>query len=328
MEEKTRTSTSTSGKPQFDEVPEVFADSRVWMDGELVSGKDANVSMMTYTLHYGLGAFEGIRAYEGEGGSYVFRLREHIERLYSSSRMVLMDVPYSVDDVVKACVETLRANHLKSGYLRPISFVDDGKRGLGASNNRVRVAVAAWAWGAYLGEENLVRGIRASVSSWLRMSARSFLPKGKLCGQYVNSILAKREAVLGGYEEAILLDEQGFVSEASGENIFIVKDGRVLTPPKSSPILEGITRDSVLKLAAHLGIPVEESTFTRGQLYNADEVFFTGTAAEVTPVREIDGRPIGAGKRGPLTERLQALYFDVVRGKEPAFAEWLTPYEA
>lgn len=316
-----------SRRPQFDEVPEVFADSAVWMDGELVRGEDAKVSIMTFTLHYGLGAFEGIRAYEGPGGSYVFRLREHIERLYASSRMVLMEVPYDVDDVMNACVETLRANRLKSGYLRPLSFVDDGKRGLGAANNRVRVGVVAWAWGAYLGEENLVRGIRASVSSWTRMSARSFLPKGKLCGQYVNSILAKREAQGAGYDEAILLDEQGFVSEASGENIFIVQDGRLITPPKSSPILEGITRDTVIQLAAHLGIPVEEGTFTRGQLYNADEVFFTGTAAEVTPVREIDGRTIGQGSRGLITERIQALYFDVVRGKESTFEAWLTPYE-
>lgn len=314
-------------RPQFDQVPEAFADSAVWIDGELVRGKDANVSVMTFTLHYGLGAFEGIRAYEGPNGPAVFRLREHIERLHASSRMVLMEVPYSVEELERACVETLRANGLKSGYLRPLSFVDDGKRGLGASNNRVRVCIAAWAWGAYLGEENLKRGIRASVSSWARMSARSFLPKGKLCGQYVNSILAKREAQGAGYDEAILLDEQGFVSEASGENVFIVRDGRLLTPPKSSPILEGITRDSIIQLAQHLGIPVEEATFTRGQLYNADEVFFTGTAAEVTPVREIDGRPIGNGSRGPITERLQTLYFDVVRGKEPAFAKWLTPYD-
>lgn len=316
-----------SRRPQFDEVPEGFADSAVWLDGELIRGEDAKVSLMTFTLHYGLGAFEGIRAYEGPKGSAIFRLREHIERLYASSRMVLMEVPYDVDEVVSACVEVLRANELKSGYLRPLTFVDDGKRGLGAANNRVRVGIAAWAWGAYLGEENLVRGIRASVSSWTRMSARSFLPKGKLCGQYVNSILAKREAQQAGYDEAILLDEQGFVSEASGENVFIVKDGRLVTPPRSSPILEGLTRDSIIQLAKHLGIPVEENTFTRGQLYNADEVFFTGTAAEVTPVREIDGRPIGTGSRGPTTERLQALYFDVVRGKEPAFAEWLTPYE-
>ncbi|MFZ9889440.1 MAG: branched-chain amino acid transaminase, partial [Myxococcota bacterium] len=293
---------------------------------ELTQGKDASVSVMTYSLHYGLGAFEGIRAYEGESRSYVFRLREHLERLLASSRMALLEVPFTVDELLDGCVQTLQANKLQSGYLRPLVFVDDGKRGLGATNNRVRVAIASWAWGAYLGEENLVRGIRARVSSWARMSARSFLPKGKLTGQYINSILAKREALQAGFDEAILLDEGGFVSEASGENIFIVSGGRLITPPRSSPILEGITRDSILQIAQHLGVPAEESAFTRGQLYNADEVFFTGTAAEVTPVREVDGRVIGAGGRGPITERLQTFYFDAVRGRADGFERWLTPY--
>jgi branched-chain amino acid aminotransferase len=311
----------------FDPIPDSHWESPVWLDGEMVRGKDALVSVMTFSLHYGLGVFEGIRAYEGEKGSAVFRLREHIERLFASARMVQIDIPFSVDDLVTACTSTLAANGLKSGYLRPIAFVDDGRRGLGAMNNRVRVAVVSWPWGAYLGEEGLRRGIRAQVASWVRMSPRSFLPKGKITGQYVNSILAKREAVRAGYDEAILLDEEGFVSEASGENVFMVKDGRLLTPPKSSPILEGITRDSIIRLARHIGVEVEEATFSRGQLYNADELFFTGTAAEVTPVREVDGRTVGAGGRGPLTERLQTLYFDAVRGKLPALAEWLTPYE-
>jgi branched-chain amino acid aminotransferase len=310
----------------FDQVPEGYWESPVWLDGEMVDGKEAMVSVMTFSLHYGLGVFEGIRAYEGERSSAVFRLREHIERLFASARMVQLEIPFSVEEIVAACTSTLSANGLRSGYLRPLAFVDDGRRGLGAMNNRVRVAVVSWPWGAYLGEEGLRQGIRAQVASWVRMSPRSFLPKGKITGQYVNSILAKREAVRLGLDEAILLDEEGFVSEASGENIFVIKKGRLLTPPKSSPILEGITRDSIIVLAQHLGIEVEEATFTRGQLYNADEVFFTGTAAEVTPVREVDGRRIGEGARGPLTERLQSLYFDVVRGKVPAFSSWLTPY--
>ncbi len=310
----------------FDQVPETYWESPVWLDGEMVNGKEAMVSVMTFSLHYGLGVFEGIRAYEGDQGSAVFRLTEHIERLFASARMVQIDIPFSVEDLVGACTSTLAANGLASGYLRPLAFVDDGRRGLGAMNNRVRVAVVTWPWGAYLGEEGLRQGIRAQVASWVRMSPRSFLPKGKITGQYVNSILAKREAVRVGFDEAILLDEEGFVSEASGENIFVIKNGRLLTPPKSSPILEGITRDSIIVLAKHLGIEVEEATFTRGQLYNADEVFFTGTAAEVTPVREVDGRRIGEGARGPLTERLQTLYFDVVRGKVAEFSPWLTPY--
>jgi branched-chain amino acid aminotransferase len=312
----------------YDLIPEAFADSKVWLDGELVKGPEAAVSIMTFSLHYGLGVFEGIRAYEGVKGPAVFRLREHMERLHASAEMLQMPIPFDVDTLCEAGTATLAANGLRSGYLRPLAFVDDGKRGLGAMRNRVRVAIVTWPWGAYLGEEGLTRGIRATVSSWARMSASSFLPKGKICGQYVNSILAKREAVNAGYDEAILLDEHGFVSEASGENVFLVKDGLLLTPPKSSPILEGITRDSIIKLARHVEVPVEPGMFTRGQLYTADEIFFTGTAAEVTPVREVDDREIGNGGRGPITERLQSLYFDVVRGKVDDFASWLTRYDA
>lgn len=314
--------------PKFDPIPDGFSDSTVWLDGEMVQGKQSAVSIMTLTLHYGLGAFEGIRSYEGAQGPAVFRLREHIERLLASSQMLHMKVPYGVEELCKASAQTLAANKLREGYLRPLVFVDDGKRGLGATNNRVRVAIIVWPWGAYLGEEGLNNGIRATVSGWTRMNPRSFLPKGKICGQYVNSILAKREALAAGYDEAILLDDEGFVSEASGENVFMVREGTLVTPPRSSPILEGITRDTVIKLAGFLGIPVSEETFTRGQLYTADEVFFTGTAAEVTPVREIDNRAIGEGTRGPITERLQSLYFDVVNGRSDEHLDWLYKYDA
>lgn len=314
--------------PTFDPIPDRFADSKVWLDGKLVTGAESAVSIMTLTLHYGLGAFEGVRSYDGKGGPAVFRLREHIARLHTSASMLRMEIPFSVDALCEACTTTLSANGLRAGYLRPLAFVDDGKRGLGATNNRIRTAVMTWPWGAYLGEEGLERGIRATVSGWSRMNPRSFLPKGKICGQYVNSILAKRGALSAGYDEAILLDDAGFVSEASGENIFLVRDGAIVTPPKSSPILEGITRDTIIKLAHSLDIPVIEETFTRGALYAADEVFFTGTAAEVTPVREIDDRTIGLGARGPITERLQSLYFDVVNGRTDEHSDWLYRYDA
>lgn len=310
-----------------DTVPEHFRMKKTWLDGELMDG-DASVPIMTFTMHYGIGAFEGIRAYEGAQGPAIFRLKEHIERLFASAAMMRLDMPFSVQDVMQACVDVLAHNGLSEGYLRPLVFLDDGKRGLGAMNNRVRVAVMTWPWGAYLGEEGIRDGIRVTVSGWTRMNPRSFLPKGKICGQYVNSVLAKREALLAGYDESILLDDQGFVSEASGENVFRVKKGVVYTPPKGSPILEGITRDSVMQLAKHLGIPVVEEAFSRGQLFDADEIFLTGTAAEVTPVREVDGRIIGSGGRGPITEKLQTAYFEAVRGKRDGFGHWLTPYVA
>lgn len=309
----------------YDTVPDNYRMNKTWVDGELIDG-DAAVPLMTFTLHYGIGAFEGIRAYEGERGPAVFRLKEHIKRLFSSAAMMRLEIPFTIDEVVAGCVEVLAQNGLREGYLRPLVFLDDGKRGLGAMNNRVRVAVVTWPWGAYLGEDGIRNGIRVTVSGWTRMNPRSFLPKGKICGQYVNSVLAKREALLAGYDEAILLDDQGFVSEASGENVFRIKNGTLYTPPKGSPILEGITRDSVIQLAAHLGIPVVEESFSRGQLYDSDEIFLTGTAAEVTPVREVDGRRIGAGGRGPITEKLQTAYFDAVHGKNERFSNWLTPY--
>jgi len=310
----------------FDVVPENFKVPYTWLDGACVDTATAVVPIMTYTLHYGLGVFEGIRAYDGAKGSAVFRLREHMERLHRSAHLLRIEIPYSVDELCAAATEVLAKNKLASGYLRPIAFVDDGRRGLAALNNRIRVAIAVWPWGAYLGEEGIKRGIRAQIAATTRMNARSFMPKGKINGQYVNSILAKRAAQLAGFDEAIMLDEEGYVAEATGENIFIVKRGVLITPPLSQPVLEGITRESVMAIAQSKGVEVKEVRFSREALFDADEVFFTGTAAEVTPVREIDNYRIGAGGRGPVTERLQAAYFDAVNGRDDARASWLTPY--
>jgi branched-chain amino acid aminotransferase len=311
----------------FDTVPEHFKVPYTWLDGTCVDSATAVVPIMTYTLHYGLGVFEGIRAYDGAKGPSVFRLREHMERLHRSAHLLRVEVPFTVDELMAGATDVLSRNGMKGGYLRPIAFVDDGKRGLAALNNRVRVAIATWPWGAYLGDEGIKRGIRAQVSSTTRMGARSFMPKGKINGQYVNSILAKRSAQVAGYDEAIMLDDDGFVAEATGENLFIVKRGVVITPPLSQPILEGITRETVMTLARERGLAVEEQRFTKETLLGADEVFLTGTAAEVTPVREIDGYVIGAGSRGPITEALQATYFDIVNGRSDTHSEWLTPYK-
>jgi branched-chain amino acid aminotransferase len=316
----------SSSNPRWDTVPDAHKVPFTWLDGSCVPTEQAVVPIMSYTLHYGLGAFEGIRAYDGAQGPAVFRLVEHIERLFRSAKLVRMEIPFTVDDIVRGATDVLARNGMRAGYLRPIAFVDDGKRGLGAMNNRVRVAIATWPWGAYLGDEGIKRGIRASVSSTTRMNTRSFMPKGKINGQYVNSILAKRAAVLAGFDEAILLDDDGFVAEATGENIFLVKNGALITPPLSQPILEGITRDSVIHLAREMGIEIREERFGKDTLLLADEVFFTGTAAEVTPVREIDSATIGAGSRGPVTEKIQARYFDVVHGRVPGRASWLTQY--
>jgi len=317
---------TTATQKTFDVVPDHFKVPFTWLDGACVDSATAMVPLMTYTLHYGLGAFEGIRAYDGAKGPAVFRLREHMESLHRSARMLRMELPYSVDELCRAATDVLAKNGMRAGYLRPIAFVDDGKRGLAALNNRVRVGIAVWPWGAYLGDEGIKRGIRTQVSSTTRMNGRSMLPKGKINGQYVNSILAKRMAQLSGYDEAIMLDDEGYVAEATGENIFLVKNGRVITPPLSQPILEGITRESVMTIARELGYTVEEQRFAKEGLIEADEIFFTGTAAEVTPVREVDGYVVGSGSRGPVTERLQAAYFDVVNGRNDAHAAWLTTY--
>ena len=299
---------------------------KIWVDGELVAWDDANVHILTHSLHYGLGAFEGIRAYKrANGKSYIFRLRDHIDRLFDTCKMVLTPPKYSREEIMKACSDTLKANDLEEGYLRPMVFVGDGAMGIYAPNNANRTTVIAWKWGAYLGDEALKSGIRVKISSFARHHINVSLAKAKMMGQYTNSILAKREAKFGGYDEAILLDPQGFVSEGSGENIFIVKKGVLITPDLSSSILEGITRDTVITLAREMGLEVKETRITRDQLWLADECFFTGTAAELTPVREVDNRPIGEGKVGPITKKLQYKFFAVVRGSDDSHKEWLTP---
>ena len=298
---------------------------KIWMDGGIVGADAARVDILTHSLHYGLAAFEGIRAYaRADGGTYVFRLREHVDRLFDSCKMALLSPRVTREAMAEACLETLRRNAMTEAYLRPLIFVGDGAMGLYAPDNPVRAAVIAWKWGAYLGDEALARGIRTKVSSLSRLHVNVNLAKAKISGQYVNSILAKREAKLGGYDEAILLDTNGMVSEGSGENIFVVRKGVVYTPALSCSILEGITRDTVITLARELGLPVVETRLTRDQLWLADEVFLTGTAAEVTPVREIDNRTVGDGTLGPITRKIQARFFDVVRGSDTSHPEWLT----
>ena len=296
----------------------------IWLDGEFVPWDAARVHVLTHTLHYGLGVFEGIRCYRtSDGRSAVFRLGEHVRRLFDSAHINLMEIPFTPQRIEAACVESLRRNRLAEGYLRPLAFIGDGEMGLNPGGNPIRVAVVAWAWGKYLGEEGQERGIRARVSSFSRNAVNAKMTKGKTCGDYVNSILAKREALLDGYDEAILLDSQGLVSEASGENVFLVSGGVLRTPPLHT-VLAGITRASVIEIARDKGIPVEEAPITRDELYIADELFLTGTAAEVTPVREVDRRRIGEGTRGPITKALQAAFFDVVAGRERKYERWLS----
>ncbi len=298
--------------------------AKIWLDGELVDWDKAQVHLLTHTLHYGFGVFEGIRCYELKtGGSGIFRLREHLERLVDSAKILTLEMPYDVETLTEACLETVRVNKLGSCYLRPIAFLGDAAMGLGAMNNPTRVAVVAWNWGAYLGEEGLKKGIRAKVSSFQRTGVNAQMAKSKAVGHYVNSILAKREALTLGFDEAIMLDAQGYVCEASGENIFLLRQGKVVTPPLGISILGGITRETVLQLIADLGLPVEERLVSRDELYIADEVFMCGTAAEVTPVREVDGRQVGAGTRGPVTARVQEAYFQAVSGEHARSAEWI-----
>jgi len=297
---------------------------QIWIDGDFVAWDEARVHILTHTLHYGLGVFEGIRCYRtGDGRSAVFRLGEHVRRLFDSARINLLEIPVSPREIEEVCLETLRRNHLREGYIRPLAFLGDGEMGLNPGGNPVRVAVIAWAWGKYLGEEGQERGIRAKVSSFSRHFVNAKMTKGKTCGDYVNSILAKREALLDGYDEAILLDAHGLVSEASGENIFLVSSGVLRTPPLHT-VLAGITRASVIEIARDRGIPVQEAPITRDELYIADELFLTGTAAEVTPVREVDRRTIGDGVRGPVTKALQAAFFDAAAGRERKYERWLT----
>ena len=298
-------------------------DGKIWKDGELIDWRDATVHVLTHTLHYGMGVFEGVRAYKTEQGTAIFRLREHTERLFNSAKIFQLQIPFDRETVMGAQLQVVRENKLESCYIRPLVWIGDEKLGISAKGNRVHLAIAAWPWGAYLGEDGLNKGFRVKTSSFTRHHVNVSLVRAKACGYYINSILANQEAQTDGYDEALLLDTEGYVSEGSGENVFIVKNGKVYTPDLAS-CLDGITRDSVVTLARDLGIEVIEKRLTRDEVYCADEAFFTGTAAEVTPIRELDNRMIGDGKRGPVTTRLQSLFFDVVAGRAPQYGHWLT----
>lgn len=296
---------------------------KIWMDGELVAWDDANIHILSHSIHYGLAAFEGIRCYLCENGrSAIFRHVDHTKRLFDSARIYLMDIPFTEQEIIDAAKDTLKANGLKEAYIRPIVFIGHGNMGVHPGDNPIRVSIICWEWGAYLGDEALAKGIRVKTSSFTRHHPNIMMTKAKVSGNYVNSILAKREVTLAGYDEALMLDHLGYVAEGSGENIFYARDGVLTTPPLTS-VLPGITRDTVIKLASDMGYGVKEDLFPRDALYTADEVFFTGTAAEITPIREIDDRIIGDGKPGPITTRLQDAFFDVVKGRNKKYLDWL-----
>jgi len=299
-------------------------DGVIWLDGAFVPWREAKVHVLTHTLHYGMGVFEGVRAYETDQGTAIFRLHEHTDRLFRSAHILGMAMPYDKDTLNEVQRQVVRENGLESAYLRPMCFFGSEGMGLHASNLSTHVMVAAWEWGAYLGDEAMEKGIRIRTSSFTRHHVNITLCKAKANGNYMNSMLALQEAVSCGYDEALLLDPEGYVAEGSGENIFIVRNGTLYTPDLTSA-LEGVTRDAIVVLADELGIPLIEKRLTRDEVYVADEAFFTGTAAEVTPIRELDNRRIGAGRRGPVTEKLQSAFFDVVHGRSNAHADWLTP---
>ncbi len=301
------------------------ADS-IWFDGKLVPWDQAQVHVLTHTLHYGVGVFEGIRAYKCvDGSSAVFRLKEHVQRLFHSALIMRMTIPFTEEKITQACIDTLLANKQPDGYIRPLSFIGAGAMGVHPSENPIQTIIATWPWGAYLGEEALEKGIRIKTSSFNRHHVNVMMTKGKVCGNYVNSVLAKMEAVSDGYDEALMLDTHGYVSEGSGENMFIVRKGVIKTPPLGS-ILEGITRESLILVARDLGYTVVEQNFTRDELYTADEVFFSGTAAEITPIREVDHRTIGKGSAGDVAKHLQKEFFKIVTGENPKYKDWLYPY--
>ncbi len=298
----------------------------IWLDGKLVPWHEANVHVLTHTLHYGFGVFEGIRCYQTTGGgkSTIFRLPEHVDRLFSSATILGIQVPYTKEEIFDTILQVVRENRLDECYIRPIVFLGDNKIGLNPNGVHVRVAVAAWPWGTYLGEDALNKGIRVRISSFARHHVNITMTKAKACGYYINSIMAKAEAVQDGYDEAILLDTNGFVAEGSGENIFLLRNGKLSTPALSCSNLDGITRNAVIEICKDMNIPLEERCITRDELYIADEIFLTGTAAEITPVREVDNRMIGSGKKGEITDRIQKTFFDIVRGENPKFDKWLT----
>ena len=299
-------------------------DGKIWKDGQMIEWRDATLHMLTHSLHYGMAIFEGVRAYKTVDGTAIFRLKEHTQRLFNSAKIFQMKMPFDMETLMAAQREVVRANQLESCYIRPLAWIGSEKMGVSARGNTIHVSVAAWPWGAYLGEEGLAKGIRVKTSSFTRHHVNISMVRAKASGYYINSILANQEVTADGYDEALLLDTEGYVSEGAGENVFIVKAGKIYTPDLAS-CLDGITRDSVLTMARDLGIDVIEKRITRDEIYCSDEAFFTGTAAEVTPIRELDGRQIGAGSRGPVTEQLQSLFFDVVGGKAAKYKHWLTP---
>ena len=299
-------------------------DGKIWMDGQMVEWRDAKIHVLTHTLHYGCGAFEGVRAYNAVGGTAIFRLEEHTERLFNSAKILRMKIPFTPQEVMDAQCAVVRENKLESGYLRPLTWIGDRKLGVSPKGNTIHLMVAAWPWGAYLGEEGMKRGIRVKTSSYTRHHVNITMIHAKAVSNYTNSILANMEATDEGYDEALLLDPQGFASEGAGENLFVVRKGVVYTPDSSAGALNGITRNTVMAICKDLGIEVKEKPITRDEIYIADEAFFTGTAAEVTPIRELDRIELGDGSRGPLTEKIQTAFFDIVNGRNPKYAEWLT----
>ncbi len=298
-------------------------DGVIWYDGKMVPWRDATTHVLTHSLHYGLAVFEGLRAYKTPDGPAIFRLKEHIDRLFSSAHIYMMKIPYERDDVLQACRDVVKGNNLESCYVRPIAFYGSEKMGVSPKGATVHLAIAAWPWGAYLGDDGIEQGIRVKTSSYARHHVNVTMCRAKYSGTYANSILANREAIDHGYDEALLLDVDGFVAEGAGENLFIVKNGKLYEPELTSALM-GITRNTVITLAREAGLEIEAKRITRDDVYIADEAFFTGTAAEVTPIRELDNRKIGTGKRGPITERLQTMFFDVVNGRSPAHKGWLT----
>jgi len=298
-------------------------DGVIWFDGKMVPWRDANIHVLTHSLHYGMGIFEGIRAYKTENGTAVFRLAEHVKRLFNGLKIFQMKIDYSEEQIAQAILQVVRDNKLASCYIRPIIFIGSEKLGISPTGNKVHTAIAAWQWGAYLGEDGINKGIRVKTSSFTRHFVNSSLVRAKASGYYINSILAHQEVAANGYDEALLLDTEGYVSEGSGENMFMVRNGIVFTPDLAS-CLDGITRDSIIRIAKDLGFEVREKRITRDEVYSADEAFFTGTAAEVTPIRELDDRAIGDGKRGPITKQIQDVFFDTVYGRNDRYRAWLT----
>jgi len=299
-------------------------DGKIWMDGRLIDWRDAKIHVLTHTLHYGCGAFEGVRAYNTVDGTAIFRLHEHTERLFNSAKILRMKIPFTLEEVQEAQKQVVRENKLQSCYLLPLTWIGSERLGVSPKGNKIHLMVAAWAWGAYLGEEGLKRGIRVKTSSYTRHHVNITMTQAKAVSNYTNSILANMEATDEGYDEALLLDSAGFVSEGAGENLFVIKGGVIHTPDLSAGALNGITRNTIFHIAKDLGLEIVQKRITRDEVYICDEAFFTGTAAEVTPIRELDRIEIGAGSRGPITEKIQSAFFDIVNGRNPKYAHWLS----